>query len=102
MTDQHDDRPTGFPEPPAADEPGNRTRDPDPHHALNSPAGDPDPTEWPDPYDRREDPAGPPEDPFRENVPHVPPGTTSTSSPHPDDDVEAPHVQPPDPEDVDR
>jgi hypothetical protein len=101
MTDQQDDPPTGFPEPPAAHEPGNRSHDPDPHHALNAPAGEPDPTEWPDPYDRREDPAAPPPDPFREDVPHVPPGTTSTSAPHPDDDVQASHIQPPDPDRAD-
>jgi hypothetical protein len=31
----------------------------DPHHALNQPASNPDPTEWPDPYERRPDPRGP-------------------------------------------
>jgi hypothetical protein len=35
---------------PAADEP---------HHVLNNPATDPDPTEFPDPYERRPDPKGP-------------------------------------------
>jgi hypothetical protein len=35
--------------------PGNR----DPHHELNNPASEPDPTEWPDPYDKREDPRAP-------------------------------------------
>ena len=34
----------------------------DPHHALNEPASDPDPTEWPDPYDKRPDPRDPEED----------------------------------------
>ena len=36
--------------------PGNRSEDPEPHHTLNQPASEPDPTEFPDPYDRREDP----------------------------------------------
>jgi hypothetical protein len=63
----------------------------DPHHALNNPASDPDPTEWPDPYDRREDPRDPVAGdamPFGE-VPHTPPGSHSTSEPHPDQDPEA-------------
>src|SRR5438874_9974788 len=50
----------GFPEPPGVD-PDDRTRDRDPHHALNNPAEDPDPTEWPDPYERRDDPRDPPD-----------------------------------------
>ena len=52
----------------------------DPHHALNNPVDDPDPTEWPDPYDKREDPRG--ED-------HPPTGSRSTSDPHPAEDPEA-------------
>ena len=64
----------------------------EPHHALNNPAEDPDPTEWPDPFEKRDDPRDP-EDPdgapFGEE-PHVPPGTTSTSEPHPSQDPEAP------------
>jgi hypothetical protein len=82
--------PTGFPEPPGAD-PGNRSDDPDPHHVLNNPATDPDPTEWPDPYDRREDPRDPPDPdnaPFGE-APHPQTGSRSTSEPHPRDDPEA-------------
>jgi hypothetical protein len=51
-----------------------------PHHALNNPADDPDPTEWPDPYDRREDPRD--ED-------HPDAGSRSTSDPHPNQDPEA-------------
>ena len=78
---------SGFPEPPGQD-PGDRSRDPSPHHALNNPVGDPDPTEWPDPYDRREDPRAPAEDPFGEQ-PHPPPGALSTGEPHPADDIEA-------------
>jgi hypothetical protein len=77
--------PTGFPEPPGID-PEDRTRDRDPHHVLNNPVGEPDPTEWPDPYDVREDPldaSGVAEDP-----PHPPTGATSTSEPHPDADPE--------------
>ncbi len=85
-------QPTGFPEPPGRD-PDDRTRDRgrDPHHALNHPAVDPDPTEWPDPYDKREDPRDP-EDPdglpFGEQ-PHPSTGSRSTSEPHPSQDPEA-------------
>jgi hypothetical protein len=53
--------------------PGDRSKDADPHHALNNPAEDPDPTEWPDPYDKRPDPRA--ED-------HPPTGSESTSEPH--------------------
>ncbi len=80
----------GFPEPPAADS-EDRSRDRDPHHALNNPVGEPDPTEWPDPYERREDPRYPPDpdgEPFGEE-PHAPTGATSTSEPHPSQDPEA-------------
>ena len=63
----------------------------DPHHELNNPVDDPDPTEWPDPYEKRPDPLDP-EDPdgkpFGEE-PHAPTGATSTSAPHPDQDIEA-------------
>ena len=52
----------------------------DPHHALNNPVGEPDPTEWPDPYDKREDPRD--ED-------HPQTGSRSTSEPHPSQDPEA-------------
>ena len=87
----HDDTPaTGFPEPPGQD-PGDRSRDSSPHHALNTPVGEPDPTEWPDPYERREDPLDPPDpdaQPFGEE-PHANPGATSTSEPHPSKDPEA-------------
>jgi hypothetical protein len=77
------------PEPPApeAAEPAPK----DPHHALNNPATDPDPTEWPDPYDKRSDPLDPPDpdgEPFGEE-PHVTSGAESTSQPHPDQDPEA-------------
>lgn len=82
--------PTGFPEPPGKD-PEDRTRDRDPHHALNIPVGEPDPTEWPDPYDQREDPRDPPDPdaaPFGAE-PHPQTGSRSTSEPHPDQDPEA-------------
>lgn len=85
-----DEPATGFPEPGGRD-PGDRSRDPDPHHALNSPATDPDPTEWPDPYDRRDDPRDPPSpegEPFGDPR-HAPTGATSTSEPHPSQDPEA-------------
>lgn len=48
--------------------------DGEPHHALNNPIADPDPTEWPDPYEKREDPRG--EAPA--------PAPPSTSEPHPE------------------
>ncbi len=41
-----------------ADE-GGTAADRDPHHALNNPIGDPDPTEYPDPYEKRPDPRDP-------------------------------------------
>lgn len=81
--------PTGFPEPPG-DDPGDRSRDENPHHGLNNPVGEPDPTEWPDPYDQREDPRDPDleGDPFGE-APHTPTGAQSTSEPNPKQDPEA-------------
>lgn len=63
----------------------------EPHHALNNPVGEPDPTEWPDPYERRPDPRDPPDpdgEPFGEE-PHAPTGSQSTSAPHPAEDPEA-------------
>jgi hypothetical protein len=71
--------------------PGNRENDPEPHHMLNNPASDPDPTEFPDPYDRREDPRDPrhvgtPADPEDdEESPRPNPRAPSTSEPHPAD-----------------
>jgi hypothetical protein len=59
----------------------------DPHHRLNQPATDPDPTEWPDPYDKRPDPRDPPAQ--GDEPPHTPAGATSTSEPHPHEDPEA-------------
>src|SRR5438067_3068060 len=73
-------------------DPGDRSHDPDPHHALNTPVDEPDPTEWPDPYDQRDDPRDPPDpddEPFGEE-PHPDTGTRSTSEPHPSQDPEAP------------
>jgi hypothetical protein len=58
----------------------------DPHHPLNNPAEDPDPTEWPDPYDKREDPR---------DQEHPPTGSQSTSLPHPDQDPEDEHPDAP-------
>jgi hypothetical protein len=78
-----DEVPTGFPEPPGRD-PGDRSQDRDPHHALNNPIDDPDETEWPDPYEQREDPRGGPG-----------PGGPSTSEPHPHLDPEAIPAAPP-------
>ena len=72
-------------------EPGDHSEDREPHHVLNNPVDDPDPTEWPDPYDKREDPRDPDDPdglPFGEE-PHPPTGATSTSEPHPKEDPEA-------------
>ena len=64
-----------------AEQPGDRSKDPEPHHALNNPVGEPDETEWPDPYEKRPDPR------FDED--HPPTGSRSTSEPHPSQDPEA-------------
>lgn len=84
------DRDEGLPEPPERD-PGDRSADPTPHHDLNNPVDEPDPTEWPDPYEARDDPLDPPDpdgEPFGEE-PHAPTGARSTSQPHPSEDPEA-------------
>jgi hypothetical protein len=87
---------TGFPEPPGPD-PLDDAANRDPHHVLNNPVGEPDPTEWPDPYETRPDPRDPATEglPLGDDVPHAPAGATSTSEPHPDDDIEAPDANPP-------
>lgn len=72
----------------------------DPHHALNQPAEDPDPTEWPDPYDRRPDPRAPEERANAEPGSGV--GATSTSEPHPDADPQAIPAQAPERDKLDR
>jgi hypothetical protein len=59
---------------------GDRSKDAEPHHALNNPVGKPDETEWPDPYEQRPDPRD--ED-------HPPTGSASTSEPNPAQDPEA-------------
>lgn len=63
----------------------------EPHHSLNNPAQDPDPTEWPDPYERREDPRDPERDDEERfgQAPHTQTGARSTSEPHPSQDPEA-------------
>jgi hypothetical protein len=62
----------------------------DVHDVLNEPATDPDPTEWPDPYDKRPDPRYP--DPEAQQMGfgdvHTPTGSTSTSEPSHEVDVE--------------
>ena len=71
---------------------------PDPHHELNNPVDDPDPTEWPDPYDRREQPRAPADEtvfPSDGNA-HTPTGATSTSEPNSASDIEAPYTNAPD------
>jgi hypothetical protein len=77
---------TGTDAPPnPAVEPGNISRDDEPHHALNNPVRDPDETEYPDPFDKREDPRDPVDPdgaPFGEE-PHSPTGALSTSEPPP-------------------
>ena len=73
--------PSGFPEPPGKD-PGDISADREPHHALNNPATDPDPTEWPDPYDKRED--------------------EGQRDPHPSQDPEAPDWEAPKRDKLDR
>jgi hypothetical protein len=89
---------SGFPEEPAGNGSGDRSKDPSPHHALNNPVGEPDPTEWPDPYERREDPRDPP----ARDEPHPPTGATSTSQPHPSQDLEAEPTEAPERDVLDR
>jgi len=63
----------------------------EPHHALNNPVGEPDPTEWPDPYERRPDPRDPQDPdslPFGQE-PHPATGAQSTSEPNAKQDPEA-------------
>jgi hypothetical protein len=72
-------------------------REREPHHELNNPITEPDPTEWPDPYEKRDDPRDPPDPdgrPFGEGA-HPQTGAESTSAPHPDEDPEAPDAEPP-------
>jgi hypothetical protein len=78
--------------------------DREPHHELNNPVGDPDPTEWPDPYEKREDPLDPPDpdgEPFGEE-PHPPTNARSSSQPHPDADIEAIKANPPERDKLDQ
>jgi hypothetical protein len=82
---------SGVEEPPGRD-PGDARGGSGPHHVLNSPVGEPDPTEWPDPYERRPDPRFTPED---DEEGHTPEGAQSTSEPHPDSDLQAPDSDPP-------
>jgi hypothetical protein len=81
--------------------PGDHSADPEPHHALNSPAGEPDATEWPDPYDERSDPRDPPAEGDPDAPPHPQTGSRSTSEPHPDADIEAPDANPPERDNLD-
>ena len=71
---------------------------------LNNPAADPDPTEWPDPYDKRpdpRDPVDPDEQPFGDEA-RASTGATSTSEPHPSQDIEAGETNPPHRDNIDR
>ena len=56
----------------------------DPHHDLNNPIDDPDPTEYPDPFEKRPDP-----------LESADAGSHSTSQPHPHQDPEAEPSSPP-------
>ncbi|MFL5822867.1 MAG: hypothetical protein ACJ764_05425 [Solirubrobacteraceae bacterium] len=87
MTEHREKPATGFPEPPGHD-PEDRSRDPEPHHVLSNPVGEPDPTEWPDPYEQRPDPRDPGSE-GAEEEPHTVPGSMSTSAPNPKQDPEA-------------
>jgi hypothetical protein len=90
--------PTGFPEPPGTD-PGDISQHESPHHVLNTPVGEPDPTEWPDPYEVREDPLAPTsagQDPGRPSA-----GATSNSQPHPQQDPQVPHWNAPERDQLD-
>src|SRR3954451_15967500 len=93
---------SGFPEPPGQD-PGDNSRRPSPYRALNTPVGEPDPTEWPDPYDRREDPRAPAEEMVfpGDGRSHTPVGAPSGSSPHSADDIQAINTDAPDRDNLD-
>jgi hypothetical protein len=93
---------SGFPEPPGKD-PGDRSGDRTPHSSLNTPVGDPDPTEWPDPYDRREDPRAPADGMVfpGDGTAHTPVGATSNSEPHSADDIAAVDSDAPEGDDLD-
>lgn len=91
MDEPPEKSPTEAPEP-AGTDPADRSADPDPHHSLNNPVGEPDPTEWPDPYDTRPDPRDPNGNDVaagRSEQPHTVPGSQSTSEPNPKQDPEA-------------
>ena len=83
MDDRPDphEAPSGFPEPPGKD-PGDISQDREPHHVLNNPVGEPDPTESPDPYDKRED--------------------AEERDPHPSQDPEAPDPEAPERDKLDQ
>jgi hypothetical protein len=68
-------------------EPGEGDEGREPHHELNNPVGEPDPTEWPDPYEKRPDPRGP--EAAEEKGPRGP----STSEPHPPQTWEREHYE---------
>lgn len=78
------------PKPAPGAEPGDQRGGKDPHHALNNPVADPDPTEYPDPFDKREDPRDPADPdgaPFGAEA-HPQTGAQSSSEPPPAQDPE--------------
>lgn len=87
-TDREQEPASGVPGPPGND-PEDRRHDRDPHHVLNNPVGEPDPTEWPDPYDQRDDPRDPAGAGEFGEQPHTPTGAQSTSEPNAKQDPEA-------------
>jgi hypothetical protein len=94
----HDKPATGFPEPPGAD-PGDISQHESPYHVLNTPVGDPDPSEWPDPYETRDDPLAPTDAGDQAARPAT--GATSNSEPHPQQDPQVPEWNAPDRDQLD-
>ncbi|WP_205695572.1 hypothetical protein [Conexibacter sp. SYSU D00693] len=81
---------SGFPETPGKD-PGDKSRDATPYSSLNTPVGEPDPTEHPDPYDTREDPRAPADGMVfpGDGQSHTPVGARSNSEPTAKEDIAA-------------
>jgi|SRR5215212_1969315 len=58
----------------------------EPHHELNNPVREPDPTEYPDPFEKRPDPRDP-------DKPDAAPASPSTSDPRPPRNVDRAKAQ---------